>query len=375
MSSRPSRQKSKKKTAKSRSKPKFPEPEPEPELQPHEIKQELEVVEQKITFTLRMLDSSLVEAQNVASGILKNVKTYVTHTKSLNDSLKVWSKFFSSFPSVQAPSFAHASSFGSSIHTTPHALRSSPHSHGEISDLLRKISPPITTPFTAGRNRGLPNEEKSIETFPSLRQISPPLTTPFLPESKSKKLSNANYSCQRQLGHDMTMTSEGKTGTISINSPVMSPATRQLIDGGRWAQDQDQKESHILDESERETRHIHVDSEVSINVGDLSSAGHQDLVDEEIPLASRTTNMMTGEYDFNDINDTKNLMLTPDKGSKTPKKTKEAPNGQARVLDLKLFPSIYQHGRGASQLEQVYMQFISENMTIQNPISMSESVE
>uniref|UniRef100_A0A7S2XBN9 Uncharacterized protein n=1 Tax=Lotharella oceanica TaxID=641309 RepID=A0A7S2XBN9_9EUKA len=44
----------------------------------------------------------------------------------------------------------------------------------------------------------------------------------------------------------------------------------------------------------------------------------------------------------------------------------------ARKLDLAKFPSIYQHGRGASQLEQVYMQFVSENMTITKPLSIDD---
>ena len=45
------------------------------DLNEEEVKQQLEQLEQKITFTLRMIDSSLVDAQHAASGILSKVCT------------------------------------------------------------------------------------------------------------------------------------------------------------------------------------------------------------------------------------------------------------------------------------------------------------
>jgi len=315
--------------------------------------QQLEQIEQKITHTLRMIDSSLVNAQHVASGLLDNMKKYSSNTKTINDSLKTWSKFFTSFPSVQAPSFTNAtnSTLGSSYHfgkSIENALVSTPGSHmsGEISDLLRKISPPRTTPFSNGRNLGRRPDGKSMDSLESLRQITPPLTTPFMTDAKERKTkATADYSCQRKLDDDMNVSSD-KNDQKSFM--FMSPSTQQ------FGEDFNK-----------------LGGEKTPGLKSTPRPALKSKEATETPLAARTNNSITSA-DISDIDDAK-YPSTPNVAKlHKPDVIEEVQTKVARKLILSEFPSIYQHGRGANQLEQVYMQFVSENMTVKKPLTLVE---
>eukprot|EP00466_Bigelowiella_natans_P000689 jgi/Bigna1/66599/fgenesh1_pg.1_\ len=351
-------------------------PPPQPQPTPEEVKQKLEQVEQKITFTLRMIDSSLVNAQHVASKILNNVKTYATQTKSINESLQVWSKFFTSFPSVQAPSFTNSthSTLGSSIHFggTKTPIGGGDAGAGFTSTPVRKHS--------------RVKEEKSIESLESLRHITPPLTTPFVVSDGNRKKMTAPYSCQRQLNQDMSMTStndakEPEDEGAEFMSPVTNASQKLVHREEKW--------EHNLEDDDTNNGHrsFHVDSEIAFNVEDLS---------DSTPLASRVNNSIRSS-EISGIADLK-YHSTPKSGNALSKKALSDQEDQqekenttrAKELDLSQFPRIYQvseilkrvrcelisfnvltqHGLGASQLERVYMQFVTENMTVQKPQSI-----
>ncbi len=340
-------------------------PAPAPELDTAEIARMTEQIEQKITKCLQQVDSSLVNSQYVASGILDKIKVYASHTKKMSNSLRVWGKLWNSFPSAQAPSFAYntqlSTSLGSSIHmastaSSPQPTMSTPVSGEGFSDMLSKISPPRTTPFHNGRGLG-GKDEKSIESLESLRQISPPLTTPFIREKPNKSESLTDMSCQRQLDRDMSMAAPDKkcggTGESgSSGSPVMSPETQQLVESKRWAvagASGGGSAGATSDEKNR-SRHIRVDSEISIDIGDAGA-----------PLGSGDTN--------------RRARTQPPASAVKAAGFAPAVSRTAQDLDLSKYPSIYQQGLGAKQLQQVYQQFVTENKSLQDPISLGELVE
>jgi hypothetical protein len=128
----------------------------------------------------------------------------------------------------------------------------------------------------------------------------------------------------------MTMSSDTKAEPRSFTSPVISPGTQHLIGGTQWSGSEDQK--FTSDYTGRNTEgHIQVDSEISMDIGNLS---------QSTPLSSRMNNSIS----TSDVNENLESKFSSSPKSKTSKQgsvhkeiAKVAPK-----LELGKFPSIYQ---------------------------------